>query len=139
MENCWNIDPLARPTVDEIVHQLNRTSIEDDRPAEREATDFRACFHSSVGGHSDILGVHQLEALIFETESAAFDSTQSLSQLMYVPDHVIPDSLHDLRALQPSFQDNMVVERNLTGNPRPFWWDTSQHSEMNGSHSLIYY
>lgn len=101
MESCWDTDPLARPTVDEIINQLNHTSVEDDRPAEREETNSRVRFHNSVGGHSDILDVCQLEALILETESVAFDSTQSSSQLMYVPDHVTPDSLHYLRALQP--------------------------------------
>lgn len=95
IEDCWKHDPSTRPFVVETLTRLskNLTQDSDTRPIGGEENTSPARFRDSIGGHSDIQDVTQLEALVFKGQSV---STQSLKQL-YLSNHGPSDSLY-LRA-----------------------------------------
>ncbi|KAF9457682.1 kinase-like domain-containing protein [Collybia nuda] len=104
MERCWNSDPILRPNMDGIIGELGQHLVQDKRPAEPKRTNPRA--RSAVDGHVDVFDVSQLETLIFETDFLASDLSHGLSQSLYMPDNVQPDSLHYLRN---SLQQNNIL------------------------------
>jgi hypothetical protein len=94
LEDCWKQDPPRRPTVEETVAHLSKGLTQDLDTrwtgGDSEGVSSPTRFRNSVGRHSRIQDVPQLEALVFKGRST---STQSPRQF-HLFDHGQPESLY---------------------------------------------